>query len=147
MPHKCIQVSEAGFLGSTYTKTGKVLTTAAAVFVACSTERASVTQGLFWWVQAQGRSPHAPGMAKNTFGPVGIPLISGTSGARQYPPPPKGVKARGDSPLRLEEISGCQDTCDQISTAASTAGRSTTQQLEKRSGTTAAALSTSLVLD
>ena len=30
MPHKCIQVSEEGFLGSTYTKTGKVLAAAAA---------------------------------------------------------------------------------------------------------------------
>ena len=30
MPHKCIQVSEEGFFGSTYTKTGKVLTTATA---------------------------------------------------------------------------------------------------------------------
>ena len=29
MPHKCIQVSEDGLLGSTYTKRGKVLTTAA----------------------------------------------------------------------------------------------------------------------
>ena len=29
MPHKCIQVSEEDFLGSTYTKTGKVLPIAA----------------------------------------------------------------------------------------------------------------------
>ena len=47
MPHKCIQVSEEGFLGSTYTKIGKVLITAAVVFVARPTERTSVAQGLF----------------------------------------------------------------------------------------------------
>ena len=31
VPHKCIQVNEKGFRGSTYTKTGKVLTTAASL--------------------------------------------------------------------------------------------------------------------
>ena len=38
----------------------------------------------FWWVRKQGRSPHAPSMAKNTFGPVGIPFIRGASGTRQH---------------------------------------------------------------
>ena len=48
MPHKCIQVSEEGFLSSSYTKTGKVLYAAAAVFVAAPPlERASLAQGLF----------------------------------------------------------------------------------------------------
>ena len=77
MPHKYIQVSEEGFLGSTYSKTGKVLTTASVVFVARPTEWASVAQGLFCWVRALDRSPHATGMTKNTFVPVGIPLIRG----------------------------------------------------------------------
>ena len=39
VPHKCIQVSEEDFLGSMYTKT------AAALFVAHPTERASLAQG------------------------------------------------------------------------------------------------------
>ena len=51
------------------------------------------TKPFFWWVRAQGRSTHEPGMAKNTSGPVGIPLIRGT---RQYSP--KGVKAWGTTP-------------------------------------------------
>ena len=61
------------------------------VFVARPTERASVAQGIFWWVRAQGRSPHAPSMAKNTFGLVG---------RRQTinPTLPKGVKAWGTAP-------------------------------------------------
>ena len=33
----------------------------------------------FWHFWAQGRIPHAPGMDKNTFSPVGIPLIRGAS--------------------------------------------------------------------
>ena len=35
------------------------------------------------WVQLQVRSPHASGIAKNTFGPVGIPLNRGASGTRR----------------------------------------------------------------
>ena len=41
------------------------------------------TNLFFWWVWAQGWSPDVPGMAKNTYGPVGIRLIRGASGARQ----------------------------------------------------------------
>ena len=33
------------------------------------------------WGQAQGRSPHAPGISKNASDPVGIPLKKGASGA------------------------------------------------------------------
>ena len=54
--------------------------------------------------------------------------------------PPKGVKARGEGPLRPKEISRCPDTLGHIRAAASTAGRNATQQLEKRSVITAAAL-------
>ena len=32
---------------------------------------------------SQGHSPHMSSIAKNTFGPVGIPFIRGASGARQ----------------------------------------------------------------
>ena len=83
MPHKRIQVSEEGFLGSAYSKTGKVLITVAAVFIARPIEQASVAQGFFWWVRKQGKSPNAPGIAQNTDGSVGINLIKGASGARQ----------------------------------------------------------------
>ena len=52
------------------------------VFVGRPTLRASMAQGLFFrWDRAQGRSPHAPGVPKNAYGPVGIPLIRGASGA------------------------------------------------------------------
>ena len=33
------------------------------------------TRPFLRWVQSQGRRPHASGIAKNTFGPIGIPLI------------------------------------------------------------------------
>ena len=78
MPHKCIQVSEEGFLGSTYTKTDKVLITAAVVFVARPTEWASVVQGLFF----DESGAHTHRIAKNTFSPIGIPFIRGSSGNR-----------------------------------------------------------------
>ena len=39
------------------------------------------TRPFLRWVQSQGRSPHASGKAKNTFGSVGIPLF----GAPQVP--------------------------------------------------------------
>ena len=41
------------------------------------------TKPFLRWVRLQGRSPHASGTAKNTFGPVDIPFIRGTSGARK----------------------------------------------------------------
>ena len=47
--HKCIQVSKEGFLGSMYTKTGKVLTTAAAalcLFLEKNTRRHKALE--FW---------------------------------------------------------------------------------------------------
>ena len=47
------------------------------------TQLACVARGFFWWVGAQGRSPHAPGISKNAYSPVGIPLIMGPSGAGQ----------------------------------------------------------------
>ena len=47
------------------------------VFVIRPTKRTSLAQGLFRWVLAQGRSPHASGSPQNTSGPVGIPLKKG----------------------------------------------------------------------
>ena len=104
MPHKCIQVSEEGFLDSIYTKTGRCLLL---LFVACPTKHANVAQGLFLVC------PHAPSMAKNTFGPISIPLIRGCLRHHAITPL-KGVKAWGDSPLKPEEISSYRDTLGQI---------------------------------
>ena len=76
VPHKCIQVSEEGFLGSTYSKTGKVITTAAVRYLLHAPLNVQVwPKAFFWWVRAKGWSPHASGMAKNTFGSVGFPLL------------------------------------------------------------------------
>ena len=38
------------------------------------------TRPFLRWARSQGRSPHASGKAKNTFGPVGIPLFWGAEG-------------------------------------------------------------------
>ena len=58
-------------------------------------------------------------------------------------PTPRRGKSLKESPLRPKEISSCQDTLGQIRAADSTAGRSATQQLEKCSVITAAALAAS----
>ena len=80
----------------------------------------------FRWVRAQGRSPHAPGIPKNAYGPVGIPLIRGASGTGRLTQPPNGGKS-----LRPKEISRYRDTLGQIRAADNTAGRSATRQLER----------------
>ena len=51
------------------------------VFVVRPTNRTSVAQGFFRWVQVLGRSPDTPGGSKNALGPVGILLKRSTSGA------------------------------------------------------------------
>ena len=53
------------------------------VFVFQPTNQMSMAQAFLRWVQAQGRTPHAPGILKNIMGPVGIPLKRGASGTRQ----------------------------------------------------------------
>ena len=46
-----------------------------------------------------------PAFPKNTYGPVGIPLIRDVSGAgRSTQPPSKGGKSLGEGPLRPKEI-------------------------------------------
>ena len=62
------------------------------------------TRPFFWWVQALGRSPHAPSIFKNAYDPVGIPLIRGASGAGQWTPY-EGDKSLGEGSLRPKEIS------------------------------------------
>ena len=68
------------------------------VFVPRPTERESVAQGLFWWVLTQGHSPHAPGISKNAYVPVGIPLFRGASGAGRLTKTPEGGKRLGGRP-------------------------------------------------
>ena len=94
------------------------------------TKRASVAQGLIF-----GGSGHRAGAHTRPAWPK-ILLAQVPS---YNSPTPKWVKAWGDGLLRLEENSSCRDTLGQIPAAASTAGQSATQQLERRSVITAAA--------
>ena len=56
---------------------------------------------IFWRVRAQGRSPHAPGISKNAYGPVSIPLMRGASGAGRWTTP-EGGKSLGEAPPEAE---------------------------------------------
>ena len=58
------------------------------------------TRPFLRWVRSQGRSPHASCKVKNTFDPVGIPLLRGASGNK---PNQRGWKP--DGLLRPEELS------------------------------------------
>ena len=49
------------------------------------------TRPFLRWARSQGRSPHASGKAKNTFGPVGIPFLGRLRRQAINPTPPKGV--------------------------------------------------------
>ena len=60
------------------------------------------TSPFLWWVRAQGRSPHAPGISKIANGPVGIPLIRGASGVGRWTSPPEGSKSMGGRPPEAE---------------------------------------------
>ena len=80
-----------------------------AVFNDRPAQRACVAQGLFWWVLALGRSPHAPSISKNANGTSTFPLLD----APQAPgddPPLKWVKAWEEGPLRLLQISWYRHT-------------------------------------
>ena len=112
-----------------------LLQTAAAVFIAHPTERASMAQGPFLVGPAQGRSPYAPPWPQIPSAPSAFPLLGAPSNN-----PPEGCKSLGYGPLRLEEISSCRDTLGQIRAAASTADRSASQKVEWRSVITAAAV-------
>ena len=80
----------------------------------------------YWWV----RSPHAPGISKNAYGLVGIPLIRAPQAPGDETNPLEGVKAWREDPLRPKEISRYRDTLSQIRAADNTAGRSATRHLE-----------------
>ena len=51
------------------------------------------TRPFLRWARSQGRSPHVSGKAKNTFGPVGIPLFGAPQAPGNKPNPPKGLPA------------------------------------------------------
>ena len=72
----------------------------ATVFVPRPTERKSVAQGFFFGGSGRRAVAHTrPAFPQNAYGPVGIPLIRGASGAGQSTPPLKGVIARGERTL------------------------------------------------
>ena len=70
------------------------------VFVDRHTLRASVAQGLFYGGSGRRAVAHTrPTFPKNAYGPVGIPLIRGASGAgRRTQPPRREWKPGGKAP-------------------------------------------------
>ena len=92
---QCIQVSEEGFLGSTYTKT-------------CPTECTSVVQGLFFGGSGRRASAHMRlAFSIMPTDPSAFPLLGMPQAPGNKPNPLKGVKAWVDGPVKLEEISSC----------------------------------------
>ena len=89
------------------------------------------TRPFLWWVRAQDRIPHAPGISKMPTAPSAFPLLGAPQAPGDKPNHPKGVKAWGEGPLRPKEISRYRDTFGQIRAADDTAGRSATRQLER----------------
>ena len=53
------------------------------------------TRPFLRWARSQGRSPHASSKAKNTFGPVGIPLFGAPQAPGNNPPPEGGISLGG----------------------------------------------------
>ena len=69
------------------------------VFIEASHQRTNMAQGPFLrWARSQGRSPHASGKAKNTFGPVGIPLFGAPQAPGNKPNPSEGGISLGGWP-------------------------------------------------
>ena len=56
------------------------------------------TRPFLRWARSQGRSPHASGKAKNTFGPVGIPFLGRLRRQAINPTPRRGYKPGGMAP-------------------------------------------------
>ena len=87
-------------------------------------------RAFFLWVRAQGCTDTCPAfpkmpMALSAFPILGAPQVLGNK------PHLKGVKAWGEGPLRLKEISMYRDTLSQIRATDNTAGRSATRHLER----------------
>ena len=73
-----------------------------------------------------------PAFPKMPMAPSAFPLLGAPQAPGNEPNPPrKGVKAWGEGPLRLKEISRHRDTLGQIRAADNTAGRSATRHLER----------------
>ena len=85
------------------------------------------TRPFFRWDRAQGRSPHAPGVPKNAYGPFGIPQAPGDK-----PNLPEGSKSLGGRP---PEAVGNTPQAPRHTRPDprpdSTAGQSATQHLER----------------
>ena len=56
------------------------------------------TRPFLRWARSKGRSPHASGKAKNSFGPVGIPLFGAPQAPGNKPPPEGGISLGGWPP-------------------------------------------------
>ena len=62
-------------------------------------------KAFFWWVWHRAVAHTRPAFPRNAYGPVGIPLIRGASGAgRLIQLLSKGGKSLGEGPLRPKEI-------------------------------------------
>ena len=100
------------------------------------------TRPFFGWDRAQGRSPHAPGsLPKMPSAPSAFPLLGAPQAPGNEPNPPEGGKSLGGRPPEAEGNYPAAKTHSARSVpAASTASRNATQQLEKHSVITAAAV-------
>ena len=68
------------------------------------------TRPFLRWARSQGRSPHASGKAKDTFGPVGIPLFGAPQVPGNKPNPPEGGISLGGWPPEAGENLQCRGT-------------------------------------
>ena len=68
------------------------------------------TRPFLRWARSQGRSPHASGKAKNTFGPVGIPLFGVPQAPGNKPNPSEGGISLGGWPPEAGGTLQCRGT-------------------------------------
>ena len=68
------------------------------------------TRPFLRWARSQGRSPHASGKAKNTFGPVGIPLFGAPQAPGNKPNLPEGGISLGGWPPEAGGTLQCRGT-------------------------------------
>ena len=68
------------------------------------------TRPFLRWARSQGRSPHASGKAKNSFGPVGIPLFGAPQAPGNKPNLPEGGISLGGWPPEAGGTLQCRGT-------------------------------------
>ena len=68
------------------------------------------TRPFLRWARSQGRSPHASGKAKNTFGPVGIPFFGAPQAPGNKPNLPEGGISLGGWPPEAGGTLQCRGT-------------------------------------